>query len=225
VYEFTGRDDEAIFALWSDDVPGTATGTIAVFAAGLRYTIPFSNAVAGDVRDNKVLPTPLVVPLARSQIESAYVDSIEGSSCPPHSPYISSRRYVQNDTWPKGKIYPDWTRAWATFLDQARASVPLQLPSGNAIAEPSCAKPYVAAYTIRAVPPQMPYGYRGLTISRLEVAPDGKLIGARVEKRSGRNLLDTIALDAISKSTFAALIYRCEPVSGNYYFYTYWASE
>jgi len=223
-YPIKGRADETIFALWADDASGSATGTIAVYADGLRYTIPFADSVAADVRDAKVLPTPLVVPLVFSHIDSAYVDSIAGSPCPAHSPYVSSKRqtYVVRYSGPNEVVYPDWRRRWQAFLDEADARAIFPLPPGSATPEPACAKPYVGAYTIDAVSPREPYPYHGLTITRLEVAPDGSLIGARVEKSSGRNLLDQIALGAISASRFAATIYRCEPASGNYYFYTYW---
>jgi hypothetical protein len=227
-YPLKGREDDIVFGLWSDDAAGKATGSIIAYAGGRRYRISFADAIAADNRNPAVLPTPIVVrfPSAVS-IDSAYVESLSSDLCQIHSPFVSST--LLGTTYPDGvpseKYHPGWARTWPNFLKYAAETNAQSAPQGEVADDPSCAKPYIKAYTKKAVPPVAPsaYGPDAEIIVGVEIAPDGSLLGMRIDASSidsnGNLPILKAALDAAEQSQYAAEIYRCNPVSGNFVFY------
>ncbi len=106
-------------------------------------------------------------------------------------------------------------------LSQAAALTPAPAGTPETVEAPACAKPYVAASTVRAAPAISPPGntYSGLVAIDLAVSESGSVLGMRVDRSSRRKSVDEAAESAAAQSRFAAQIYRCQPISGNYLFF------
>lgn len=213
------RDDEAVFSLWADDRAGRATGTLVMYAGNLRYRIPFAAAVAADNRNTKVLPTPIVVRFARAtRVDSAYVASLNDAPCIIRNPFVRSALQGNTEAYGSddGSVYPNWSKAWRTFLELAAAAPALPAPDAEAVDDPACAQPYVTAHPTNAVTPVTPdhTPYDGRVVIALAIDTDGSLLGLRVEKSSRLPEVDAAAVDAARRSRFAPQIYRCDPVTG-----------
>jgi TonB family protein len=219
------HDDELVFSLWSDDEAGKATGTFVLYAGTQRYRIAFAEAVAADVRDTKIEPTPIVVQFSPgTQVESGYIASLNGDPCLVHSPFVKSslQTYVQTYGPSSGTlVYPDWAAALKTFFADASAMSPLVASDPEIVDAPSCARPYVMAYTRTPSSAITPPGFNffdGDVDIRVAVAAIGDLLGMRIDKSSRQKPIDAAALAAAARSRFAPQIYRCNPVTGNYIF-------
>jgi TonB family protein len=224
VREIKGHDDEAVFTLWADDTAGRATGSIAAYAGNLLFHVTFINVVAADDRDTGHPPTPIVVRFdAPTRIDSAYVTSLAGGDCPIHSPFVRAElaNYPRNPHRPVS-VYPSWTKVMQTVLSQAAALTPAPAGTPETVEAPACAKPYVAASAVRAVPPISPLGnsYSGVVAIDLAVSESGSVLGTRVDKSSRQKFVDEAAVTAAAESRFAPQIYRCQPISGTYLFFT-----
>ena len=227
VYALKNLPDELAFAVWSDDVAGTASGSIVAYVNGGRYTIPFDNAEAPDERDPKAVPAPVVVKFdAPAQFESAYVGALEGGACAIHDPFVgkplSTVGFIE-DT--KVKLYPDHSNDWPEFLAQAAAKTPLTAPAPVPEDKLACAVPYAPAQTKFYAPPIPPANvantFDGDFVVKLALGADGKVTAMRVD-RLDRMVRDKAYNDAaaisIKNSKFSPEIYRCSPVTTDYYF-------
>src|SRR5579872_6432236 len=77
------------------------------------------------------------------------------------------------------------------------------------------------AYTIRAIPPEMPEVSReqfqsGTVELRVTIASNGSVSDVTVGKSSGNRLLDKAAMQAARASEFAPEVRDCELVGGSY---------
>jgi TonB family protein len=217
-----GRESDVAFSLWADDVAAKATGTLVVYAGTRRYRIPFGGAVAADPRNTTILPTPIVVHFdTATTVDSAYVASLDNIDCLIHSPFLRSRtpELVPFNFPLERQTYPDWSKQWKAFLDLAADAPALTAPSAETVEAPTCAKPYMRAYTTRpATPAPNQSPYRGEVVVRVTIAGNGSLLGVRVDKSSHVALADAIAVDATARSQFAPQVYRCAPITGVYLF-------
>ena len=134
-YVIPRHPDDLALVLWSDDAAGLATGSIAVYANGLRYHIPFTNVVAADRRDKAALPMPIVVPFDAAHFESAYVESLDGTPCSIHQPF--TQQPLKGDRFK--------AIAWDEALEKAFAARSPAAPIGEQAELLTCREPYVAA--------------------------------------------------------------------------------
>jgi hypothetical protein len=220
--QFKGHPGELLFTLWSDDTAGNATGTITAYVSGQRYQLGFANAIAGDDRNADVLPTPIVVAFPQPvTFESAYVQTLGNVTCPVHEPSVdkSLEKDMVKHSGRRADEYPQWARVWPAYLTRAASIAPLPAPVGIPEEKPACAAPYVSGFTKHAVAPNTPLGINVNTnvFVRLMVDPDGQVVMTRVDRPS-QYALDAVSRAAVLKSTFSPRIYRCEPVSGTYFF-------
>jgi TonB family protein len=221
-YRLPGNDDVAVFGLWTDGAAGKATGSFVVYGSGRRYVFPFADAVAADDRNVRFPPTPIVLRFPPPfRFQGAYVNSLNGSPCPIHEPAVRSISATDIARVPKVQVYPDWRDAMRDFFAEAAAVTPADAPAGVPVDPPACKTPYADAYTKHAEKAETPYanGYAGYVVVKLEIGPDGKLTGMRIDKTSHSAAFDEAAAEAVRESTFAPQIFRCEPVSGDYLFY------
>ena len=61
VYAIDDHPDEALFALWSDDKAGLASGSFVFYVGTKKYTVPFTDLVAASYLNTTHPPTPLIV--------------------------------------------------------------------------------------------------------------------------------------------------------------------
>lgn len=216
-----GHDDEVALTLWSDEEAGKATGTIILYAGKSRYRIPFVDAIAADIRNSRIPPTPIVVRIGPTRVDSGFVGSLDGGDCQIKNPFVRSplQTFVQRyGAGPLG-IYPDWTKTMEDLLLRAAETPPLPTPEAESVDAPECARPYVGAYTKLAATVSSPENtFGGSVVVNVAIADDGKLLGVRIDKSSSRKAYDRAALGATARSKFAPQIYRCNPVRGNYLF-------
>jgi len=222
VYALPGLADELAFTVWSDDVAGAASGSITAYVNGGRYTIPFKDLTAVDERDGKTLPKPIVVKFdARAQFESAYISSLEGGDCAVHAPFVRkplTTAGLIEDT--KISVFPDRAKDWPAFLAQAATMTPLPAPAPVPEAQLSCAKPNVDPSTANYVPPVYPdskLNFNGDIIVKLALANDGKVDAMRVDHTLSDKAFELAAAVTVGKSKFSPQIYRCKPVTSDYY--------
>lgn len=223
VYALPGLADELAFTVWSDDVAGAASGSITAYVNGGRYTIPFKDLTAVDERDGKSLPKPIVVKFdAPAQFESAYVGSLEGGDCAVHAPFVRKPLMTAGlieDT--KVFVFPDRAKDWPAFLAQSAAMTPLPAPAPVPEEKLTCAKPNVDASTANYVPPVYPdkskLDFNGDIIVKLALANDGKVDAMRIDHPLSDKAFELAAAVTVGKSKFAPQIYRCKPVTTDYY--------
>jgi hypothetical protein len=223
VYALPGMADELAFTVWSDDVAGAATGSITAYVNGGRYTIPFKDLIAIDERDAKALPKPIVVKFdAPMQFDSAYVGSLEGGDCAVHAPFVRkplTTAGLMEDT--KVAVFPDRSKDWPGFLAQAAAMTPLPAPAAALAEKPACAKPNVEASTTSYEPPVYPskskLDFNGDIVVKIALGADGKVSALRMDHASSDSAFNLAAGVAAGKSKYAPQIYRCKPVTTDYY--------
>jgi hypothetical protein len=222
VYALKGLADELAFAVWADDGGATASGSIVAFVNGGRYTIPFTGAVIPDERDAKAVPTPIVVKFdAPANFESAYLASIEGSPCAIHSPFIRKPLTRSGlDDVARTPLYP--TRDWNAYLADAATRPPLHAPTPDPEDKPACKELYAEPTASRIQPPALPPHasefFGGSIVVRVALGADGKATALRLDKPIANKDYDHGALIAAAQSKFTPEIFRCQPVSSNFYF-------
>jgi TonB family protein len=59
-------------------------------------------------------------------------------------------------------------------------------------------------------------GFKGSASIQIEIAPNGKLVAARVAQTSGNRMVDAAALSAAKSSTFRSATVNRESVGGAY---------
>jgi len=84
-----------------------------------------------------------------------------------------------------------------------------------------CPHPFVDAHPVALEPVQYPPGETGSGVSlvRVLIGPDGRVVRASVYRSSGNVRFDDEALGAVARSTFTAPVAFCRPTFGAYVFH------
>jgi hypothetical protein len=98
----------------------------------------------------------------------------------------------------------------------------IEARDGGAVEPMQCERPFVAAAVLRAVGPDMPViasqqGIAGVVSVGVELSATSA-VERTVVVRSPSTILNTAALNAARKSTYATAVARCRPVPGAYLF-------
>ncbi|MBV8370241.1 MAG: hypothetical protein JO036_15150 [Candidatus Eremiobacteraeota bacterium] len=192
---------------------GLASGIVSLYAGNRRYDVRFKNVVVPDMADDKTPEAPVVVRFpAAVSLDGAAVTAIEENgmtTCSPvFSPWIASV---------DGAVNNDGRRT-EELRARARAQVPIDAPT--AVDDPvSCAVPYRAPQTTFAFKPGNPYpDAEGQAVIVVLLGPDDRILGTRVLKTAGNNIMDRVALAATARSRFEGSVFRCRHVFGAYTF-------
>jgi TonB family protein len=197
---------------------GRASGTLALWAGGLRYDVPFRDAVALDSRDRISPETSFVVRFPEpTTLDGAVVTAIdEGSGLRPCDPWFAPWVPVARSAT-DGRTAAERTSE-ERFLSRARAATAIAAPPS--VADPvSCAAPNRPGRTVHAVGPDRPMsGRTGISTVMVLLDPNDHVAGARIQTSSGDPQLDDAALAAASRSEYQGQMFRCRHVMGGYLF-------
>lgn len=197
---------------------GRASGTVALWARGRRYDVPFRNVVALDSRDRISPETAFVVRFpGPTALEGAVVTAIDEDGtlrpCDPwFAPWVPGPR-----SGPDGRTSDERT-ADDRFLTRARAAVAIDAPLP--VNDPTtCTTPNRPGRTVYAVEPDRPSPVlSGYVVVMVLLDPADKIADARIQRSSGNLALDNVALRAARGSEFQGQIFRCRHVMGGYLF-------
>ncbi|HTW86333.1 MAG TPA: hypothetical protein VMD91_19840 [Candidatus Sulfotelmatobacter sp.] len=227
------------FGLLTYGGSGSASGTLAVYAADKRYSVPFTDAFVDDPTESTSRPRPLVVRFARPvTVSGAVVASLGAPAAPCPTPYLpwtangrvaqfvghqrlfydaESDRHQESDA-----AVIDERQLWNGF-DAAAANV-APVDAGDGVPAARCTQDdrgasvtHVERALIPAIVPAGPFAYRSAVLVTLDAT--GAVVAAATVVSAREDVpLDAAALTVAEHSSYRPARFRCAPAAGSYVF-------